>query len=107
LRRRQARYSLFQVSVKLPPVIADGAALTVLPESFVIGSRPGVELVNSEPFTVAPLNAAVPKAASGRRPPLRGGASAIASAGLGFADFSRCVVVCDHPRVASLSVSLK
>jgi hypothetical protein len=99
------RYWRYHVSVKLPPLITDGAALTVLPEVFVIGSRPGVELVNSESFTLAPPNAASPKSASGRMPPLPDWASAIASAEPSFADFARCVVVCDHPRVASLNVA--
>jgi hypothetical protein len=58
----------------------DGFALTVLPDTIVIGSRPGVELVSSDPLTVAELNPTVPKSASGSTPPLLDGASAMTAA---------------------------
>jgi hypothetical protein len=44
------------VSEKLPLLIGDGEAFTVAPEVIVSGSMPGVELVNSDPLTDAPLN---------------------------------------------------
>jgi len=94
------------VTEKLPLLIADGLALTVDPDSIVIGSRPGVELVSTAPLTVAALNPAVWKSASGRTPPLPEGASAITSAEPSFADRSFWVVVCVHPRVTSVRVSV-
>jgi hypothetical protein len=86
------------VSEKLPLLIGDGAAFTVAPEAIVIGSMPGVEVVRSEPLTLAPLNPTVPKSASGRTPLLLDGASAITSADPSFADLSRFEVVCDPRR---------
>src|SRR6266566_3734824 len=100
-------YWLYQVSEKLPLLIADGAAFTVLAETMVIGSMPDVEPVKSEPLTLAPVKPIVPKSASGKTPPLLEGASAIASADPRLADLSRWLVACDQPLVVSLSVSLK
>ena len=81
--------------------------MTVLPETIVMGSMPGVELVSVAPSTVAPLKPTVPKSDSGSTPPLLDGASAITSADASLADLSRALVVCDQPRVVSLSVSAK
>jgi len=75
-----AGYWLYHVSEKPPPLMDVGAALTVPPEAIVIGSRPAVELVKSEPLTLTPLKGTVPKSATGNTPPLPDGASALDSA---------------------------
>src|SRR5436190_6432267 len=99
-------YWCFQVTEKLPPLILDGEAFTVLPVDIVIGSMPGVLLVSVAPLTVAPVKPTVPKSASGSTPEELDGASAMISAEASLADFSRCDVVCDQPFVVSLIVSV-
>ena len=83
-----------------------GWAFTVEPDCMVIGSRCGVLLVSTLPFTVAPVKPTVPKFASGRTPLLLDGASAITSADASFADFSLAVVVFVHPWVLSVIFSV-
>ena len=90
--------------VKLPLLTLEGFALTVLPDTMVIGSSPGVELVMAAPFTLAALKPTVPKSASGRTPPLLDGAWAITSADASRACFSRAEFVCVQPLVWSTSV---
>jgi hypothetical protein len=68
------RWSLYQVSEKLPFLIAGGFAFRApLVETMVIGSIPGVELERADSLTLALLNPMVPKSASGSTPPLLDG----------------------------------
>src|SRR3954453_22466865 len=103
---RRLGYWCFQLTEKLPALMLDGVAFTVLPVVMVIGSTPGVVLVSAAPFTVAPVNPIVPKSARGSTPEELEGASAMISADASLADFSRCDVVCVQPSVVSLIVSV-